>query len=271
MWVGWWSCTYQLLWIKVATNMRNIYPQEHETNVSWRKKALVWSLKQFHASNYWLYEKGMKHTMVGLQVLHSGNVLKCPSISAGVWLKSFCSWYLKLGETWRELLSTSVKCTTRWQLHVTFVGHLPAWLDKTLETIGQSAKGSMTKSMQSMMLVKCMERLRSCKTQKWNQNVTSQKQHPYCSGQNGASELLRSDKHGSTKDAAQEIMLSKMSLYVFLLSYSLLPSHPSEQTFILSLNDSMFFSQMVPHHILVNPWSVRQTVSSFLLVIVHVV
>ena len=36
-------------------------------------------------------------------------------------------------ETWRWLPSTSVKCTTKWQLHVTFVEHLPAWQHKTFE------------------------------------------------------------------------------------------------------------------------------------------
>ena len=35
----------QLLQIKVATNVRNIYPWEHKANVNWRKKALVQSLK----------------------------------------------------------------------------------------------------------------------------------------------------------------------------------------------------------------------------------
>ena len=35
--------------------------------------------------------------MIGLQALHSGNALKCPSISAGVQLKLFCPWCLKLG------------------------------------------------------------------------------------------------------------------------------------------------------------------------------
>ena len=54
-----------------------------------------------HSSNstlyYWLYEKGMIHTMVGLQGLHLGDALKHPSISAGIGLKLFCPWCLKLG------------------------------------------------------------------------------------------------------------------------------------------------------------------------------
>ena len=39
----------------------------------------------------------MIHTMVGMQGLHSGDTLKHPSISAGIGLKSFCPWCLKLG------------------------------------------------------------------------------------------------------------------------------------------------------------------------------
>ena len=64
--------TNQLLQIKVATNVGNIYPQEHEADIDSQRKALVQSLEQFHAHYYWLYRKGMTHTMVGLQGLHSG-------------------------------------------------------------------------------------------------------------------------------------------------------------------------------------------------------
>ena len=35
--------------------------------------------------------------MVGLQGLHMSEALKCPSISAGMGLKSFCPWCFKLG------------------------------------------------------------------------------------------------------------------------------------------------------------------------------
>ena len=87
--------TDQLLCIKKATNVKNIYPEEHE--VKGRKKALVQSLKQFHTHFYWLYEKGMTGAMVGLQGLHLGNVIRCPNISAGVELKSFWPWCFKLG------------------------------------------------------------------------------------------------------------------------------------------------------------------------------
>ena len=43
--------TDQLLWIKEAANVKNIYPQEHEADVHW-KKTLVQSLKQLHACYY---------------------------------------------------------------------------------------------------------------------------------------------------------------------------------------------------------------------------
>ena len=89
--------TDQLPQIKAATNVRNIYSQDHGVAVNRRKKALVQSLKQFHAHYYQLYEKGTTHAMVGLQGCHSGDVLKHPSISAGVGFKSFCPWCLKLG------------------------------------------------------------------------------------------------------------------------------------------------------------------------------
>ena len=77
--------------------MRNIYPQEHETDINRRKKALVQSLKQFHAHFYWLYKEGMTCAMVSLQGLHLGDALKCLCISASMGLKLFCPWCFKLG------------------------------------------------------------------------------------------------------------------------------------------------------------------------------
>ena len=47
--------TNQLLWIKEATNVKNIYPHEHKAEVHGRRKILVQSLKQFHAHYYQLY------------------------------------------------------------------------------------------------------------------------------------------------------------------------------------------------------------------------
>ena len=77
-------CTDQLLWIMVAVNVRNIYPQEHEADIDGGWKALVWSLKQFHTCYYKLCKKGITHSMVGLQSLHLCDALKHPSISAGI-------------------------------------------------------------------------------------------------------------------------------------------------------------------------------------------
>ena len=90
-------CTDLLLQIKAAANARNIYAWEHETNIDRRKKALVWSLKQFHTCYYQLYEKGTTHAMVGLQDLHLGNALRCSNISSGIGLKLYCPCCLNLG------------------------------------------------------------------------------------------------------------------------------------------------------------------------------
>ena len=66
--------------IKGVTHVRNIYPQEHEVNIDGRKKALVQSLKQFHASFYQLYEKGMTHTIT--QVMLSGALASLPVLAS---------------------------------------------------------------------------------------------------------------------------------------------------------------------------------------------
>ena len=97
--------TDQLLQVKVATNVGNIYPHEHEANINCQRKTLVQSLKQFHADYYWLYKKGMTCTMVGLLGLHLDNTLKCPSISAGMGPKLFWPWCLKLGGN-TEMIAT---------------------------------------------------------------------------------------------------------------------------------------------------------------------
>ena len=89
--------TNQLLQIKEVANTKNTYPQEYEAEVHRKKKTLVHLLKQFHACYYWLHEKSMTHSMVGLQGLHLGKAFIWPNISAGIGVKSFCPWYLKLG------------------------------------------------------------------------------------------------------------------------------------------------------------------------------
>ena len=58
---------------------------------------MVQLFKQSHTQYYWLHEKGMTHTMVDLQDLHSSYTLKHSHISADVGLKLFCLWCLKLG------------------------------------------------------------------------------------------------------------------------------------------------------------------------------
>ena len=85
--------------------MKNIYPHEYEAEVHGRKKTLVQPLKQFQAQYYQLYEKGMSHTMVGLQGLYLGSAFRFPNISAGMGLKSFCPWCLKLGGN-MEMITT---------------------------------------------------------------------------------------------------------------------------------------------------------------------
>ena len=61
-------------------------------------KALILSLKQYHAHYYWLYQKGMTRAMVGLQGLHLGNTFRFSNVSSSVGRKSFCPWCFKLGE-----------------------------------------------------------------------------------------------------------------------------------------------------------------------------
>ena len=68
-------------------------------------KALVLSLKQYHACYYLLYEKGVTRPMVGLQGLHSGDAFRCSNISSSVGLKSFC---FKLGGN-TETLATHLR------------------------------------------------------------------------------------------------------------------------------------------------------------------
>ena len=58
-------------------------------------KALVLSLKQFHAHFCRLYKKGTTGAMVGLQGLHSTDTFWHPNVSASMDLKSFCPWYFK--------------------------------------------------------------------------------------------------------------------------------------------------------------------------------
>ena len=57
--------TDKLLCIAEATNLK-VYIWELEAEAHGQMKALVLSLKQYHAYYYQLYEKGMSRPMVGL-------------------------------------------------------------------------------------------------------------------------------------------------------------------------------------------------------------
>ena len=142
-------------------------------------------------------------------------------------------------ETWRQLLPTSVKCTMRWWLHGTFIRHLPAWPCKTFETISQSLKGSMTKSMQSVKPMKCTERLRSCKDLKKESTSHKSKKVSKLLGQKGASQLLRSGEHRSTKDAA------KKSCWADCCSMS--SSVPTHSCLATTVNECSFYLWKIPH------------------------
>ena len=177
-------CADQLLWIKAATSVRNIYPQEHKADINGREEgSSTVTLKQFHTHYYWLYGKGMTHTMVGLQSLHLGDALKCPSISAGTGFKSFYPWCLKLGgnmEMFTVHLSWSALPDGGCIWHLFGIcQHDCTYI--VFETIGQRAKGSMTKSMWSTMPVKCTGMAQKLhKTKKRNRSLTiwKKKKHP---------------------------------------------------------------------------------------------
>ena len=81
--------TDQLFCIAEAPGSK-IYTRESEMEAQGPAKALVLSLKQFHACYYKLYEKGTTKAMVGIQGLHSSDTFWHLNILAGVGLKSFC-------------------------------------------------------------------------------------------------------------------------------------------------------------------------------------
>ena len=64
--------TDQLCHIAEATGSK-IYTRESEAEDQSLAKALVLSLKQFHAHYYSLYKKGATRAMVGFQGLHSSD------------------------------------------------------------------------------------------------------------------------------------------------------------------------------------------------------
>ena len=86
--------TDQLLCIAKATGSK-IYTRESEVGTHGQAKALVLSLKQFHAHFYRLYEKRTTRAMVGLQGLHSSDAFWHPNVLASMNLHSFCPWCFK--------------------------------------------------------------------------------------------------------------------------------------------------------------------------------
>ena len=88
--------TDQLLHIDEATGSK-ICTRESEVEVQGPTRALVLSLKQFHAHYYRLYEKGTTRAMVGIQALHSRDAFWHSNVFASMGQKSFCPWCFKFG------------------------------------------------------------------------------------------------------------------------------------------------------------------------------
>ena len=86
----------QLLCIDKATGSQ-IHNKKSEAEAHSQARALVLSLKQYHAHFYRFYEKGTSRAMVGLQGLHKSDAFWHSNVSVRVGLKSFCPWYFKLG------------------------------------------------------------------------------------------------------------------------------------------------------------------------------
>ena len=86
--------TEQLFHIAEATGAK-IYTRQSEAGTQGQAKALVLSLKQFHAHFYRLCKKGTTRALVGLKGLHSSDAFWCPNVLASVSLKLFCPWCFK--------------------------------------------------------------------------------------------------------------------------------------------------------------------------------
>ena len=77
--------TDQLLWIKEATDVKNIYPREPKADVHGKKKTLVQLLKQFYTHFYQLYERGTICAIVNLLGLHCGSEVFLPLVFQVRW------------------------------------------------------------------------------------------------------------------------------------------------------------------------------------------
>ena len=204
--------TDQLLQINEATHVW-ILPHEPEAEVHRRKKTLVQSLKQFHAHFYQLYEKGMTHTMVSLQGLHSGNAFRCPNVSTDVGLHSFCPWCLKLGG------HTETIAIHLWEVHYRMRIMCNIWLKFT----GMTAQSILDHS--SGWKVKCDRECMECEGHEKAQK--SHKKKKKSQGQKEVSQPLGSDA-------------AKKSWWVecHSISSSLSPSPTDEQMSVHLLNHS---------------------------------
>ena len=90
----------QLLHIAEAIGSK-IYTRKSEAGTHGQAKALVLSLKQYHAHFYRFYEKETNRAMVGLQGLHTSDTFWCLNISFGVGLKCSVHGILSWVETQR--------------------------------------------------------------------------------------------------------------------------------------------------------------------------
>ena len=98
------TMTDQLIHIAKATGSK-IYTRESEVRAQGLVRALVLSLKQFHAQYYRFYKKGPTKAMVGLQGLHSSATFWHLNMSTSVGLKSFCPWCLNFGENTETIVN----------------------------------------------------------------------------------------------------------------------------------------------------------------------
>ena len=96
--------TDQLIHIIKATSSK-IYTRKSEAEAQGSAKALVLSLKQFHAHYNRLYEKGTTRAMVGLQGLQSSDTFQHLNVPTSMGLKSFCPWCLKFGQNTETIVT----------------------------------------------------------------------------------------------------------------------------------------------------------------------
>ena len=135
--------------------------------------------------------------MVVLQGLHSGDVIKCPSISGGVGLKSFHSWCLKLGGNMEMIhlhevqYQMAIACDICWAFASMTVQNI---LDHRSECKEKCDKECMEHNAHEV----------HGKAHIMQDSKKESKSYKLKKGQKGASETLGSGECGSTKDAAMK-------------------------------------------------------------------